>query len=446
MRTLEQLFGAPEETGALLDAVREVQRPLREHDDLQELVDRIGDAHFVLLGEASHGTSEYYGWRAEISRRLIEQKGFNFVAVEGDWPDCYQVNRYVRGLPDSGTSAREVLHAFNRWPTWMWANEEVVSFTEWLRSWNDSRPEDRKAGFYGLDVYSLWDSLRAVLAYLEKEQDSEAVEAAKRAFMCFEPYREDVQEYAWSTLMVPRSCEQQVVDMLAALRAKAPAFENDGRESYFNAEQNALVAKNAERYYRAMVRGGAGSWNVRDEHMMETLNRLVEHDGPRTKAIVWEHNTHIGDARFTDMAEAGMANVGELTRRQHARKGVALIGFGGYRGTVIAAPAWDAPMEIMPVPEAMPGSWEDILHRATSGDTLLILHELSQHTEANQSRGHRAIGVVYDPRRERGNYVPTVLPRRYDAFLFFHDTHAVHPLHMQAVTDGELPETYPSAV
>lgn len=446
MRSLSDLVGAPEETAAVIDAVRHVERPLRGYDDVQQLVDRIGDARFVLLGEASHGTAEYYDWRAEISRRLIEQKGFNFVAVEGDWPDCYRVNRYVRGYKDSGGSAREVLHTFDRWPTWMWANEEVVAFADWLRARNANLPEERQAGFYGLDVYSLWDSMRAVLDYLEKHEDSKAVEAAKRAFMCFEPYREDVQEYAWSTLMAPTNCADDVVNMLGALRDAAPQYPDDGHESYFNAEQNAIVSKNAERYYRAMVRGGSGSWNVRDEHMVETLERLVKHHGPKTKAIVWEHNTHIGDARFTDMSAAGMVNVGELTRERHGREGVVLIGFGAHRGTVIAGQAWDAPMEIMPVPEAIQGSWEDVLHRASGGDKLLFLHELLQHEPSNQKRGHRAIGVVYDPHREYGNYVPTVLPRRYDAFLFFVETHAVHPLHMKAVTDGEVPETYPSAV
>lgn len=446
MRTLSDMVGAPEQTGALIDAVRDVQRPLHGYDDVQELVDRVGDAHFVLLGEASHGTAEYYNWRAEISRRLIEQKGFHFVAVEGDWPDCYRVNRYVRGYKGSGGSARETLHAFNRWPTWMWANEEVVAFTDWLRAHNDAQPEERKTGFYGLDVYSLWDSMRAVLEYLEKNEGGTAVEAARRAFRCFEPYHEDEQGYAWSTLMVPSNCEEDVVKMLAALRADAPSFADDGKESFFNAEQNAIVAKNAERYYRAMVRGGSSSWNVRDEHMVETLERLVEHHGPNAKAIVWEHNTHIGDARFTDMAGAGMVNVGELTRERHGRQGVVLVGFGGYRGTVIAGQAWDAPMEIMPVPEAIQGSWEDVMHRASSGDKLLFLHELRERAGAEQKRGHRAIGVVYDPNREYGNYVPTVLPKRYDAFLLFAETHAVHPLHLKAVTHGEVPETYPSAV
>jgi erythromycin esterase-like protein len=420
--------------------------PLRRHEDLQPLVDRIGDARFVLLGEASHGTAEYYNWRAALSRMLITQKDFRFVAVEGDWPDCYRVNRYVRGLPDSGANAREVLHAFDRWPTWMWANEEVVAFADWLRARNDGLDESRHAGFYGLDVYSLWDSLRAVLDYLRREESEDAVEAARRAFRCFEPFGEDVQQYAWNTLMVPDTCEDAVVKMLAALRREAAAFDGDGGESYFNAEQNAVVAKNAERYYRAMVRGGATSWNVRDTHMIETLERLARHFGDGAKAIVWEHNTHVGDARFTDMAAAGMNNVGEMARQRFDQDGVVLVGFGGHRGTVIAGREWDAPMEVMPVPEAMRGSWEDVIHRASPTDQMLFMTDLQRSEDAVRQRGHRAIGVVYDPDRERGNYVPTVLPRRYDAFLYFDETHAVHPLHMKSVTGGEVPETYPTGV
>jgi erythromycin esterase-like protein len=218
------------------------------------LLERIGDAQYVLLGEASHGTSEYYQWRAEISQRLIRDKGFSFIAVEGDWPDCYRVNRYAKGFHDSGSDAREVLEAFVRWPTWMWANEEVVNLAEWLRRHNNGLPEHRKVGFYGLDVYSLWDSLYAILGYLRKS-DPSLLPAARRALICFQPYGEDVQQYARATAVVPTSCEDEVIDLLRALRAQERRYV-DGREEFFTAEQNALVVKNAEAYYRAMVRGG----------------------------------------------------------------------------------------------------------------------------------------------------------------------------------------------
>jgi erythromycin esterase len=423
-----------------------IARPLESARDLDPLIDAVGDARFVLLGEASHGTSEFYTWRMEISKRLIAEKGFSFIGVEGDWPDCYRVNRYSKRMPDSGASAREVLHAFERWPTWMWANNEVVDLIEWLRDFNRSRGEEERVDFYGLDVYSLWDSMRAVNEYLERIDPSLAA-AARRAYNCFEPYAEDVQEYARATALVPTSCEDEAVGVLRALRAKAASYREDGREGFFNAEQNALVAKNAELYYRTMVRGGPSSWNVRDTHMVETLDRLMAHHGPNAKAIVWEHNTHVGDARFTDMARAGMVNVGQLVRQSHDREGVLLVGFGTHRGTVIAGDEWGAPMERMRVPPARRDSFEEAMHSGPASDCLLLFDgsDDSGVRGLDEPIGHRAIGVVYDPDHERwGNYVPTIMPRRYDAFLFIDETRAVDPLHMPVHVGGDLPETYPS--
>ncbi len=436
----------PAESTTLLQQIRPLIHPLNDEPDLDPLLDQIGDARFVLLGEASHGTADYYTWRARLSRRLIEEKGFHFLAVEGDWPDCYRVNRYVKGMEDSGDSARDVLPAFERWPTWMWANEEIAELAEWLRRHNEHLAEERRVGFYGLDVYSLWDSLYAIMGYLHRA-DPHSLPAAMQAFRCFESYGEDVQEYARATRFVPNSCEGEVVQLLTQLRARAPHFEHDGRDSYFNAEQNALVLKNAEAYYRAMVRGGPDSWNIRDRHMSETLDRLARHHGPAAKAIVWEHNTHIGDARFTDMADEGEVNVGQLVRERHGEEGVVLVGFGSYQGSVIAGQEWDALWERMPVPEAREGSWEEILHRIQPANKLLLFAQANETRELLQSRGHRAIGVVYHPEYERlGNYVPTVLPRRYDAFLFLDQTQALHPLHVPVEHGPEVPETYPSGV
>jgi len=416
-------------------------------EDLDPLVERVGDSHFVLLGEASHGTHEYYTWRAAISRRLIEEKGFSFIAVEGDWPDCYRVNRYLKGDAGAGESARDVLQAFARWPTWMWANEEVLDLVTRLRSHNDGLPPDRKTGFYGLDVYSLWDSLYQVAGYLRRYAPK-LLPAALRAFRCFEPYGEDVQEYARATRWVDDTCEREVVALLSDVSRFASLAAGGDRESAFNAEQNALVVRNAEDYYRTMVRGGPESWNVRDRHMTETLERLMRHHGPGAKAIVWEHNTHVGDARYTDMADDGMVNVGQLVREAHGEDDVWLIGFASYEGTVIAATEWDAPWQRMEVPPARPGSWEDILRNAGPTDGLLILRQEPGHTELMDERGHRAIGVVYRPEHERyGNYVPTVLPRRYDALLYLNRTSALHPL--QEVTpreEAEVPETFPTGV
>ena len=439
---------------SLAAELRRQARPLTTASDLDPLLERIGDARYVLLGEASHGTSEYYTWRAELSKRLIREKGFSVIAVEGDWPDCYRVNRYIRRYQDSGASATDVLHAFERWPTWMWANQEIVELVEWLRRYNDQRrvPDDRKVGFYGLDVYSLWDSMRVVVDYLERLDPQLAV-GARRAYRCFEPYGEDEQEYARATYLVPTSCEDEAVSVLRSLRQRAPEYAQDGQEAYFNAEQNAFVARNAELYYRTMVRGGSQSWNVRDHHMVDTLDRLMAHHqrfNPDAKAIVWEHNTHIGDARFTNMAAAGMVNVGQLVRQAHGDEGVVLVGFGSHHGTVIAGDEWGAPMRRMRVPDARADSWEDAMHAAVAdtmpnGSALLVFADADDGgiAELDEPLAHRAIGVVYDPDRERwGNYVPTLIPRRYDAFLYIDETHALSPLHMP-VKVGEVPETFP---
>jgi erythromycin esterase-like protein len=434
---------------SLASAVRQDAIPIEGARDLDPLLELIGDARYVLLGEASHGTADFYTWRSEISKRLIREKGFTFIGVEGDWPDCYRVNRFIKSYADSGQSARDVLHAFSRWPTWMWANEEVVELVTWLRRYNNAVPADRQVGFYGLDVYSLYDSMAAVVEYLERV-DPAAAQAARRAYRCFEPYGEDVQEYARATVLVPTSCEDEAVTMLQQLRVRAPEYKEDGRDAYFNAEQNALIARNGELYYRTMVRGGAMSWNVRDHHMTETLERLMEYHGPTAKAIVWEHNTHVGDARFTDMSKAGMVNVGQLVRQGHGDEGVVLTGFGTHHGTVIAAGEWGLPMQRMRVPEAQAGSYEDVLHQAGAGNFMLLFGEHgspASHAGLEEVRGNRAIGVVYDPRVEHwGNYVPTILPQRYDAFIFIDETHAVAPLHMPVQVDKDAPETYPSGM
>lgn len=442
LRQLGPIFQS--ETDNLVKEIRGVGQPLETTGDLDPLLDYIGDARYVLLGEASHGTSDYYTWRAKLSRRLIEEKGFSFIAVEGDWPDCYEINRYVKGYADSGETAVDVLHNFERWPTWMWANWEIAALSEWLRAYNDDRPENLRAGFYGLDVYSLWESMEEVMVYLQ-EYAPDAVDAARRAFLCFEPYGRDVQEYARSTALVPQGCEQEIVNLLQEVRNQVRSFPGDP-EADFNAKQNAYVTAEAERYYRAMVRGGANSWNVRDYHMADTLDRLMAHHeqvwGRQPKAIVWEHNTHIGDARYTDMSESGMVNIGELARERHQDEGVVLVGFGSYEGSVIAGDQWGARMQKMELPQGKDGSWEQVLHQAGDRNRLLLLEELRGMEVAEEWRGHRAVGVVYHPHYEWGNYVPTLLPRRYDAFLFIDESEALHPLHLQPAGD-QPPETYP---
>ena len=404
MRTLRERATKPGLAGTekLGERCQQIAHPLRNPGDLDPLMDRIGDARYVLLGEASHGTSEYYVWRSWLTQRLIREKGFSFIAVESDWPDSYQVNRYIKNYPDSGGSAREVLAGYERWPTWMWANWEIVALSEWLRKHNAEQPAQKQVGFYGLDVYSLWESMEAVIRYLERV-DGSAVEAARRAYRCFEPYGDDVNDYARATTsFIPTTCEDEAIAMLAALRRDLPASHQDGSEAYFVAEQNALVVKNAETYYRTMVRGGPDSWNVRDHHMVETLERLMRFHGPEAKAIVWEHNTHIGDARATDMAQTGMVNVGQLVREAHTAQDVFIVGFGSHHGSVIAGNQWGAPMQRMRVPEAHPGSWEDVLQQASTDDKLLLMDETAGLEGFDEPRGHRAIGVVYNPDMSTG--------------------------------------------
>ena len=426
----------------LVSLIRRNAYSLHGKKDLQPLFDRIGDARIVMLGEASHGTHEYYTWRAHITKRLIEEKGFNFIAVEGDWPDCYQLNRYIKGYEEEGKSAFKVLHAFNRWPTWMWANWEIVSLADWLYKYNAGLAANEKVGFYGLDVYSLWESMESIMQYLQKV-DPAALKVAQNAFTCFEPYRKDEgRSYAEACLFVPGLCQKEVVTLLKEIRLKVPQYNSD-YENVFSTEQNALIAVNAEKYYRAMIKGGPHSWNVRDLHMTDTLDRLLAFHGKNSKAIVWEHNTHIGDARATDMVNDGMVNIGELARKKYMDRNVILVGFGSYKGTVMAGRSWGESMRIINMPEASEGSWEYLLHMAGIEDKLLIMNDLSDYESMKSHIGHRAIGVVYNSLYEQfGNYVPTILPRRYDAFIYLDETRALHSLHIEP--DGQqIPETYP---
>ena len=425
----------------VLSSIHEKSHKLSTLADLDPLMKEIGDARYVLLGEASHGTHEYYTWRAHITKRLITEKNFSMIGVEGDWPDCYRLNRYIKGYPGSGGSAREVLHAFNRWPTWMWANWEIVALSEWLRKHNLNLPANKKIGFYGLDVYSLWESMEAITAYLEKT-DPAALKSVRAAMDCFEPF--NVREgfsYAERSYGLSESCTQEVEDLLASIRKKMPLYDSD-HEAVFSTEQNALVAVNAERYYRIMLRGGEATWNIRDRHMTETIERLMNFHGAESKIIVWEHNTHIGDARATDMKRAGMVNVGQLVKEAHDKEGVVRVGFGSYSGTVAAAYHWGAEMRKMKIPDARAGSWEYFLHKSGEGNKILLSKDLEALTKPV---GHRAIGVVYDPDYEFGNYVPSVIPERYEAFIFLDKTRALHSLHIEP--DGlQMPETYPWGV
>ncbi|MFC0444224.1 erythromycin esterase family protein [Pseudidiomarina halophila] len=434
----------------MIDILSTHKRDFASIKHLRPLLESVKDKRLVMLGEASHGTHEYYKWRAAISKALLEDYDFDFVAVEGDWPACYELNRHVKGYDDAITDTDKALKEFSRWPSWMWANWEVHEWAQWLREFNQGLAQDKRKGFYGLDVYSLWESLDAIMDYLARE-DPAALETAQEAMRCFEPYRdEDGQSYALSTRLVPEGCSAEVTKMLQEIRRKVPTYNSD-REHAFSTEQNALVSNNAERYYRVMAGGGAGgsdgsgeesTWNLRDRHMMDTLNRLMEFHGADAKGIVWAHNTHIGDASYTDMKSAGLFNLGELGRNEYGRDEVALVGFGGYRGTVMAGSSWGSRPQEMELPEARAGSWEDLCYQA--GDQFYIASaDLPDVAELQRAIPHRAVGVVYHPKHERyGNYVPTLIPERYDHFLFFAETQALHALDLQGDT-SRMPDTYP---
>jgi erythromycin esterase-like protein len=435
----------PSDPGAIISDIRKRSHAFTNITELDILMDRIGNAHIVMLGEASHGTHEYYTWRSHITERLVKEKGFNFLCVEGDWPDCYRLNRYIKNYERTHENASQVVKSFDRWPTWMWANWEIVALAEWLYEHNRSLPANNKVGFYGLDVYSLWESMESIMQYL-KGKDPNALKVAEDAFRCFEPYRkEEGQSYARASQFVPELCETEVVELLKEIQHKLPQYNSD-HENVFSAEQNAMVAVNAEKYYRAMIKGGPHSWNVRDRHMADTLERLLGFHGQGAKAVVWAHNTHIGDARATDMAAEGMFNIGELIRMKHHETDVVLVGFGSYTGTVVAGRNWGAPMQTISVPEAQAGSWEYLLHEAGVNRNLLIMDDFMDDVFMENHFNHRAIGVVYNPAYEKyGNYVPSIVPMRYDAFIYLDETNALHPLHLQP--DGhKIPETYPFGV
>nr|WP_263326214.1 erythromycin esterase family protein [Neobacillus sp. Marseille-Q6967] len=415
----------------MLESIKKYSKPFESILDLDPLIEVIGDAKYVLLGEASHGTSEFYTTRAELTKRLIKEKGFSIIAVEGDWPSCQSINRYIKGIGPAKRDIREVLEAFNRWPTWMWANKEIINLVEWLRDFNEKSSRKQKVGFYGLDVYSLWESMDEILRYLEKSGHPGLAEA-KKAFSCFEPYNRNHESYAVSAGYLSENCIQEAMELLASIRRNKWIFEDD-EENSLNMEVNAIVTANAEKYYRTMVLSDSESWNVRDRHMVEALNAVTKYYDNDAKVIIWEHNTHVGDARATDMKAEGMVNVGQLIREQQPPEDVFIVGFGTYSGTVIASEEWGVNFEVMNVPPAQKGSWEYFLHQAGAYNQCLLFNE-SNTAEFLETIGHRAIGVVYRPEYEHfGNYVPSVMSKRYDAFIFIDKTNALQPLVLEKV-------------
>lgn len=441
--------------GTLSYRIRVAAHPLvGAPHDFDPLLRLIGDARFVLIGEASHGTHEFYRIRAEITKRLIREKGFTSVAVEADWPDAYRVNRYVQGR-GTDDDAAEALEGFRRFPQWMWRNADVLDFVGWLRTHNDGRAEAEKVGFYGLDLYSLHASIEAVLEYL-RIVDPEAAHRARVRYGCFDHFGGDPQAYGYGAgLGLAPSCEAAVVQQLAELRGSAADYaRRDGRvavDDLFFAEQNARLVKNAERYYRAMFGSRVASWNLRDQHMFETLDALVDFHaarGRREQVVMWAHNSHLGDARATEMGAGGELNVGQLVRQRYGGD-VRLVGFLTHAGTVTAASDWDEAAERKAVRPALAGSYEALLHEAGIPNLLLDLTVPGPAVSAlAQPRLERAIGVIYRPETERAShYFRAALPQQFDAVLYYDHTRAVEPLERTGLWErGEVAETFPSAL
>lgn len=421
-------------------------------EGLSPLLDAIGDARLVLIGEATHGTHEFYRIRADLTRALIEQKSFDLVAVEADWPDAYRANRWVRHA-SGDQDAAHALNDFTRFPRWMWRNDIVVDFLAWLRGYNSSRAVELRVGLYGLDLYSLHTSIEAVLNYLQKVDPPAAVRARQR-YACFEDFAHDTHSYGYAaTLGLSPSCEREVLDQLVELRRRAADYaRRDGyvaEDEYFFAEQNARLVMNAEEYYRSMFGGRVESWNLRDTHMMETLEALLTWTGRRRgqpRAVVWAHNSHLGDARATQMGEYGELNLGQLVRQRHGAAAW-LVGFTTHTGSVTAARDWDAPAERRRVRPSMIGSYERLFHDTGLSRFLLLLRDEALRTMLGPERLERAIGVIYKPETERAShYFRARLPEQFDAVIHVDETRALNPLERWSLDEVDAPETYPSGV
>lgn len=425
----------------LSELIRQRAEVLPPLDDLAfvERFDRFADARVVLIGEASHGTSEFYRARAAITRRLVEQHGFTVIAVEADWPDAAKIDRYTRHLQQPTW----VEEGFKRFPNWMWRNQEVADFADWLRNHNEALAPEQRAEFRGLDVYSLGSSIREVLDYLDRI-DPDAARAARRRYGCLSPWHEEPATYGRKVMLGQPSCEEQVVEQLRALLDQQLDYLDRDGGSFFNAERNARVVLAAEQYYRAMYRGSTESWNLRDRHMFDTLRALLDHRGGDAKAVVWAHNSHIGNAASTSMGWGGEFNIGELCRTAFGRDAV-LIGMATDRGEVAAADDWDEPMQIKQVRPSRPDSWEQLFLRAgipaslTSWRDDPVLRQALAHP-----RLERAIGVIYRPATERqSHYFQAILSEQFDALIWLEETSAVMPIGPQEIDDQVVPDTYP---
>ena len=426
--------------------IREVGEPITDIDStsVDQLLERVGDARLVLLGESTHGTREFYQMRARITRELIERRGFDFVAVEADWPDAARIDDYVLGGPPRSKLA---FKPFARFPSWMWRNEEVRDFVTWLRGRN-ARPEnrDQRVGFHGLDLYSMFTSIAAVLAYLD-DHDPKAAGTARARYGTLTPWQKDPAAYGRAVITGHfESSESAVVAILRSLLEHRVEYAARDGERFFDAAQNAHVVANAERYYRAMYRGSVASWNLRDTHMFQTLQALLAFYGPKSRGVVWEHNTHVGNAAATEMSHRGELNLGQLCQAEFGRS-VYTVGFSTDHGTVAAASDWDEPMQRMRVRSAHVESYERLCHDCGVAAFLLHLREPTRRVlrdELLPERLERAIGVVYRPDSElTSHYFSASLPRQFDELIWFDETRAINALEVSPLSKSDLPETYP---
>ncbi|MFS0756405.1 erythromycin esterase family protein [Noviherbaspirillum sp. 1P10PC] len=439
----------------VIKAIKAAAVPLHGVTDTDAILDAIGDADIVLLGEATHGTHEFYRSRMEISQRLLRERNFAGIAVECDWPDALRVSRYAQGRGNDA-SAQQALGDYERFPRWMWRNHDVLDLVAWLREFNRGIADERQqVGFYGLDLYSLRRSMSSVVEYLNRV-DPEAARRARERYSCFDHLAEDPQRYGYATTFgMKKDCEAEVMRQLMGMTANLEKYAGidgvSGFDEAFYAHQNARVAQNAEAYYRAMFEGRNASWNVRDTHMADTLDALREHlarrRGDNAKLVVWAHNSHIGDARCTEMGWHGEVNLGQLVRQRHGEQHAFLLGYTTHAGTVTAASEWDSPAQLKNVRPSREDSHENLMHR-TGHDFLLPLRGNAELQKQLGQRLERAIGVVYLPESERvSHYFQSELGRQFDAIVHFDTTRAVKPLDAPAdMVHDELPETYPTGI
>ncbi|TVR78373.1 MAG: erythromycin esterase family protein [Saprospirales bacterium] len=406
------------------------EKTIPTYDDkhLVKLTEKAGERKLVLMGEASHGTAEFYNRRTQFSKMLIEDFGFNFIGVEGDWAAIFRLNKYVKNLPGAAGSAAEVLRTFDRWPDWMWGNTEVEALAEWLRSHNDLLPSDQKVGIYGIDVYGQWEALEKLIDLAGKNAP-EISEKVISGTECFRAFSGKEWDYAAAVARgMINSCASDLGTLQKYLETRAKDSEKWSDYQNFRLHQKALVLKNAEHHFRTAPTDRAGSWNARVQHFWETSKRLLERYGEDARGIIWAHNTHVGDASHTTMGAQGQVNIGQLSRKELGPEHIFILGFGTYTGRVNAGSSWGSPMQIMEIPPSPANTFEHLFSQMPKKEFVLIFDENDRNFPPLISfRGHRAMGVVYNPAQEMGNYVPTMLAHRYDAFWFIKETTELQP-------------------